>query len=148
LLVAWAEADLVVADEFRAGNMPAREAPLPCVRAAFAASPATVTERYFRGDSACHENDLLAWLAHPDRADEKGGAIWFAVGAVQSAPVAATLRAGGDAQWQTCGTERDGTLRQWAALDLVPGVPSAHKDGWSRCGASCLPTAAGIMIAR
>jgi hypothetical protein len=23
-----------------------------------------------RGDSACHENDLLAWLKHPDRAHQ------------------------------------------------------------------------------
>jgi hypothetical protein len=128
LVVAWAEADLVVADEFREGNVPARQAPLPCVRAAFAALPTTVTARSFRGDSACHENALLAWLAHPDRAQEPGGAIGFAVSAVQTEPLAAALRAVGEAQWQTFGTERDGTLRQWAEVDFVPGLPSEHKD--------------------
>lgn len=128
LLVAWAEADLVVADEFREGNMPARQAPLPCVRAAFAALPATVTERFFRGDSACHENELLGWLAHPERAREPGGAIGFAVSAVQTEALAAALRAVGDGQWQTFGTESDGTLRQWAELDFVPALPSEHKD--------------------
>jgi hypothetical protein len=128
LLVAWAEADLVVADEFREGNVPARQAPMPCVRAGFAALPATVTERFFRGDSACHENELLAWLAHPDRATEPGGAIGFAVSAVQTEPLAAALRAVPEPQWQTFGTERDGTVRQCAAVDFVPGLPSEHKD--------------------
>jgi hypothetical protein len=128
LLVAWAEADLVVADEFREGNVPARQAPLPCVRDGFAALPATVTERFFRGDSACHENDLLLWLAHPDRAKEPGGAIGFAVSAVQSEPLAAALRAVPEPQWQTFATESDGTLRQCAEVDFVPSLPSEHKD--------------------
>jgi hypothetical protein len=127
LVVLWAEADLVVADEFREGNMPARQAPLPCVRAGFAALPDTVTARYFRGDSACHENALLAWLTHPKRAEEPGGAIGFAVSAVQSEPLAAALRAVTEPQWQTCGTEADGTLRQCAEVDFVPALPSEHK---------------------
>ena len=127
LLVAWAEADLVVADEFREGNVPARQSPLPCVRAGFAALPDTVTERFFRGDSACHENELLAWLAHPDRASEKGGAIGFAVSAVQPEPLAAALRVVPEKQWQPLGTESDETLRQWAEVDFVPGLPSEHK---------------------
>lgn len=128
LLVAWAEADLVVADEFREGNVPAHQAPLPCVRAGFAALPATVTERFFRGDSAGHENELIGWLAHPDRAKEPGGAIGFAVSAVLSEPLAAALRAVPETQWQSFGTERDGTVRQCAEVDFVPGLPSEHKD--------------------
>jgi len=128
LLVAWAEADLVVADEFREGNVPARQAPLACVRAGFAALPATVTKRFFRGDSACHDNELLEWLSHPERATEPGGAIGFAVSAVQSEPLAAALRAVPETQWQTFGTEGDGTLRQWAELDFVPALPSEHKE--------------------
>lgn len=103
MVVAWAEADLVVADEFREGNMPAprKLSGLSCVRAGFAALPATVTERYFRGDSACHENALLTWLAHPERAREAGGAIGFAVSAVQTEALAAALRAVSEKQWQT-----------------------------------------------
>jgi hypothetical protein len=89
--------------------------------------PDTVTERFFRGDSACHENELLTWLAHPDRANEPGGAIGFAVSAVQSEPLAAALRAVPETQWQTFGTENDGTVRQWAEVDFVPGLPSEHK---------------------
>ncbi len=29
-------------------------------------------ERYFRGDSACHENELTAWLSDPARSLERG----------------------------------------------------------------------------
>ncbi|MBM4164600.1 MAG: hypothetical protein FJ222_09215, partial [Lentisphaerae bacterium] len=42
---------LVLADEFRDGNVPARQEPLPCTRAAFEALPGDVRERFFRGDS-------------------------------------------------------------------------------------------------
>ena len=72
MVAQWAEADLVVADEFRDGNVPARQAPLTCARWAFAALPETIRTRYFRGDSACHENELIGWLKHPDRQCHQG----------------------------------------------------------------------------
>ncbi len=127
MVAVWAEADLVLADEFRDGNVPAKQAPLTCAKLAFAALPETVTQRYFRGDSACHENDLLEWLKHPDRQKEPGGRIGFAVSAVMSEPLGEALRKVGEAQWQTFGKEDDGTLRQWAEVDFVPGDKSEHK---------------------
>ena len=63
----WAELNLVVADQFRDGNVPASFAPLPVAQAAFAALPTTIQEYYYRGDSACHEHELLTWLRKPDR---------------------------------------------------------------------------------
>jgi hypothetical protein len=77
MVAVWAEADLVVADEFRDGNVPAKQEPLTCAQLAFAALPDTVEGRYFRGDSACHENDLIQWLKDPDRQKEKGGRDWL-----------------------------------------------------------------------
>ena len=128
MVAVWAEADLVVADEFRDGNVPAQQDPLGCARLAFAALPPTVTERYFRGDSACHENELLDWLKHPDRAQEPGGRIGFAVSARLSEPLSEALRQVAEADWKTFGKEDDGTLRQWAEVDFVPGEKSEHKD--------------------
>jgi len=84
MVAVWAEADLVLADEIRDGNVPAQPKPLTCAKLAFAALPENINERYFRGDSACHENDLLGWLRHPDRAQEPGAAS-----ALPSAPGAA-----------------------------------------------------------
>jgi len=129
MVAVWAEADLVLADEFRDGNVPAKQDPLTCAKLAFAALPETIQKRYFRGDSACHEHDLLDWLKHPDREAERGGRIVFAVSAVMSEPLAQALREVKEADWKSFGDkEDDGTLRQWAEVDFVPGEKSEHKD--------------------
>ena len=128
MVAVWAEADLVVADEFRDGNVPAKQAPLTCAQMAFAALPSDLTARYFRGDSACHEQDLLDWLKAPDRAQEAGGAIEFAVSAVMSEALAAAVRKVEEKQWRTFGKEEDGTLRQWAEVDFVPGEKYEQKE--------------------
>jgi hypothetical protein len=128
MVAVWAEADLVLADEFRDGNVPARQEPLTCAKLAFAALPETVTQRYFRGDSACHEHELLDWLKHPDREKEPGGRIGFAVSAFMSQPLAEALRKVSDVGWKTFGTEENGTLRQWAEVDFVPGEKYERKE--------------------
>lgn len=128
MVAVWAEADLVVADQFRDGNVPAKQEPLTCAQMAFAALPADLTARYFRGDSACHENGLLSWLKAPERAAEPGGAIGFAVSAVMSKELAAAVRQVEPPAWKTFGQEEDGTLRQWAEVDFTPGDKSEHKD--------------------
>ena len=128
MVAVWAEADLVLADEFRDGNVPAQQAPLTCAQLAFAALPETIQERYFRGDSACHEQELLNWLKHPARAQEPGGRIGFAVSARMSPALARAIVQVPGSQWQTYDTEADGTLRQWAELDFVPGEPGEKKD--------------------
>jgi hypothetical protein len=128
MVAVWAEADLVLADEFRDGNVPAKQEPLTCAQLAFAALPATIQKRYFRGDSACHEHALLTWLEHPDREKEPGGRIVFAVSAVMSGALAQALREVKEAGWKSFGKEDDGTLRQWAEVDFVPGEKSEHKD--------------------
>ena len=128
MVAVWAEADLVLADEFRDGNVPARQEPLTCAKLAFAALPEDINERYFRGDSACHEHGLLDWLRHPDRAREPGGRIGFAVSAQRSVELTAALTQVPDAEWQTYEREADGTLRQWAEVDFVPGERGEKKD--------------------
>src|SRR2546422_3254694 len=70
MVAVWAETDFGVADEFRDANGPAQQAPLNFAKLAFAALPETITQRYFRGDSACHENELLDLLKHPGREQE------------------------------------------------------------------------------
>jgi hypothetical protein len=128
MVAVWAEADLVLADEFRDGNVPALQEPLTCAKLAFAALPDKIEQRYFRGDSACHENALLGWLKHSDRAKEPGGRIGFAVSARMSADLAKALAKIADSQWKTFNTEADGTSRQWAEVDFVPGEAGEKKD--------------------
>ncbi len=128
MVAVWAEADLVLADEFRDGNVPAKQDPLKCAQLAFAALPESITRRYFRGDAACHEKGLLDWLKDPERAKEPGGPIGFAVSAVMSEALAEALRKVPESDWKTFGQEDDGTLRQSAEVDFVPGQKYERKD--------------------
>ena len=128
MLAAWAEAELVVADEFRDGNVPAQMAPLNCAKQAFAALPGKMQGLFFRGDSACHESGLIHWLRNESREGGPQGFIGFNVSARMSQELARTLRAVPEEQWKTFGHDRDGTVRQWAELDFVPGEKIEKKD--------------------
>jgi len=127
MVAVWAEADLVLADEFRDGNVPAQQQPLTCAQLAFAALPDTIAQRYFRGDSACHENELLGWLKDPDRDQEPGGRIGFAVSARMSKDLDKAIAKISELEWKTFATEADGTSRQWAEVDFVPGEAGENK---------------------
>jgi len=76
LVAAWAEEQLILADEFRDGNVCGGEDPLSSVKRAFATLPATVRDRYFRADSAAYYTPLLKWLVEE--------AIRFAISADMS----------------------------------------------------------------
>ena len=77
----WAEQDLVVADEYRDGNVPAGMENLRLIQRGFASLPATVTEYAFRADSACYDEDVLKWLANPQRPDGPQSPIAFTISA-------------------------------------------------------------------
>jgi hypothetical protein len=62
LLATWAEEELIVADEFRDGNVAGGEDPLSSAVRAFANLPPWVTERYYRADSASYYTPLLKYL--------------------------------------------------------------------------------------
>ena len=76
---AWAEMNVVVAEEFRDGNVPVLKDPLRAAKRAFAALPGTIRERYFRGDSGCDEAELPSWLRDEKRAGGPEGFIGLAV---------------------------------------------------------------------
>lgn len=79
MLAVWAEMDLVVADEFRDGNVPAHSSLLPVARRAFQALPAGVQELYFRGDAACWERELVNWLRDEEGRQGPRGRITFGI---------------------------------------------------------------------
>jgi hypothetical protein len=79
--VLWAEEDLVVADEYRDGNVPAGRETLPLIRRGFASLPASVTDYAFRADSACYDERVLKWLADPQRPGGPAGSIRFTISA-------------------------------------------------------------------
>lgn len=128
MVAAWAEADIVLADEFRDGNVPAQMAPLNCAKQAFATLPAEMEALFFRGDSACHEAGLINWLRDEEREDGPQGFIGFAVSARMSQELAKALRTISEAEWKTFGHDHDGTVRQWVEVDFVPGEKTEKKD--------------------
>ena len=128
----WAEARAVLATEFRDGNVPAGKDPLDCAQLAFAELPAGVRLLAFRGDSACDNRELLDWLDDEDRADGPKGVIRYAVSARMDAELAASARRVPEKAWTTFGRDADGTLKQWAELDHVPGLATERKDARPR----------------
>jgi hypothetical protein len=128
----WAEARAVLATEFRDGNVPAGKDPLDCARLAFAELPAEIRERAFRGDSACDNQELLAWLDDEDRTEGPKGVIRYAVSARMDPELAASACRVPEKAWTTFGKDADGTLKQWAELDHVPGLASERKDARPR----------------
>jgi Transposase DDE domain group 1 len=80
----WAEQDVILADEFRDGNVPAGTGNRRVIEQALAALPAGIGEVRLRGDSALYEQTLLRWL------DGKG--IGYAISADMSHELAAAIR--------------------------------------------------------
>ena len=142
MVAVWAEADLVLADEFRDGNVRAQQEPLNCAKLAFAALPESIQERYFRGDSACHERELLGWLKHPDRAKEPGGRIGFAVSARMSSDLARAMGAlprRSGKLWAKRPMAPNGSGPRWT---LFPGKPGRKRQpALAVCGIAPAQTA-------
>lgn len=128
MLAVWAEMDVVLADEFRDGNVPAQMAPLTVAKAAFAALPPTVTSYYYRGDAACHEKELLAWLTDESRPGGPQGCIGFAISARMSEALHAAIVEVPEEHWQGYGEPDPEVDRQCAEVVFVPSDRSEHKD--------------------
>jgi hypothetical protein len=122
MVVVWAEQDLIVAEEFRDGNVPAATDPLRVVQRALEVLPPDVEEVFYRGDTASYNHDLMNWLR--DESPRKPGrarAI-FGIGAVMSPELRSAVVAA--ATWHK--DPRD-VRRSWAEVDFVPSGPSVKK---------------------
>jgi len=133
VVAVWAEADAVLATEFRDGNVPAQMEPLRCAKAAFAALPGSMDGYGFRGDSACHENDLLGWLRNEDRLEGPKGRIRFAVSARMSPELHAACAVLPETAWRVFPGPKGkddaaGRIREWAEVDFVPSEATERKD--------------------
>jgi len=127
MLAVWAETNLVLADEFRDGNVPAAYQGLPVAKAAFAALPCTVKEYYFRGDSACHEHELIDWLRDENRLDGPQGLIGFAISARMSPALRQAVEAVPEGQWEAYGKHDAEAIRECADVVFVPNEHRERK---------------------
>lgn len=128
MLAVWAETNLVLADEFRDGNVPALMDPLTVAKKAFAALPETVTSYYYRGDSACHESNLINWLRDEKREDGPPGLLGFAISARMSGALQQAIGKLPEAAWEPYGKPHATEIRECADVSFVPGEKSEHKD--------------------
>ena len=128
MLAVWAEMNVVLADEFRDGNVPAMMSPLTSAKQAYAALPETVTEYYYRGDSASHESNLIKWLRDEERQDGPRGFIGFAISARMSDALHQAILKVSEAAWQAYGNADAREIRECAEVSFVPGEKSEHKD--------------------
>ena len=109
--VLWAEKDLIVHEEFRDGNVPAKSGNWRVVRAALEQLPAGIEQRFLRGDAGLYEQELMNNLER-----EKVG---YAISAPMSRELAARIGELEDEEWLEFGRERD-AVRQWAEVDYGP----------------------------
>ena len=128
MLAVWAEMNVVLADEFRDGNVPAMMDPLAVAKRSFAALPETVTTYYFRGDSACHECNLVDWLGDENRADGPHGPIGFAISARMSVALHEAIEKLDESAWELYGKPHPEQIRECAEVAFVPGEKSEKKD--------------------
>lgn len=119
MLALWAEMDLILADEFRDGNVPAIREPLRVARRAFAALPSTVKEYYFRGDAACYEHELLTWLRDEKRDNGPQGFVGFAVSAPLQAALAKEIAQTPEQRWKLY-SEDASARKEYAVIDYFP----------------------------
>jgi len=120
-LVSWAETGLVLADQFRDGNVPASVGLGELVDEAYAALPSERAWRVsVRSDSAAYERDLL---------DHWAGRGWrFAVSADMSPQLRAEVVALPAEAWTELAVEADGFVREWAEVPYVPGRTYERRD--------------------
>lgn len=123
--VYWGEQDLVVADEYRDGNVGAGMATLPLIQRAFASLPASVTTCYFRADTACYNEPTLKWLADPARPGGPAGPIGFTIGADLTQDLRAVCAAVAEGSWQRFEDRPDETVH-CTEVEFTPGDWPRH----------------------
>jgi hypothetical protein len=124
----WAEQDLILADEFRDGNVPAGMDLLPLLKEAISALPPTVRLVRVRSDSAAYVHELLNWC----RKEVVGRPrIEFAISADVTEELRAAIQALPEEVWKPLRKVTDKGLivgrKEWAEVEFVPSQPSRNK---------------------
>lgn len=118
--VEWAETGLVLADEFREGNVPAGHGLKEVVDAAYEMLPPGEWRVRVRSDSAAYQQELL---------EHWQGRGWeFAVSADMSPQLRQEIEALPDEAWQTWKWEKGGVVREWADVPYVPNRRGERRD--------------------
>jgi hypothetical protein len=93
---------------------------LRLIQRGFASLPATVTEYGFRSDSACYDEEVLKWLANPQRKQGPRGKISFTISADMSPELRAVCEGVVEQRWLLV-EERAEESVHWADVEFTPG---------------------------
>ncbi len=119
VVVLWAEQDVIVHDEFRAGHVPAGCGNVRVLEQAVAALPQDLTQLRVRGDSALYESAVLRWCEDQE--------IEYAISADLSEPLQAEILRLPARAWHL--EREDGEARrEWAEVPYVPDDHDYRKD--------------------
>lgn len=119
VLVLWAEQDVIVADEFRDGNVPAGMGNLRIIQKAVATLPGKFDEIRLRGDSALYEHDAMTWM------DENR--VRYAISVRMSQQIKECIERLPEDHWKPAGEEAD-AIREWAEINYVPSDGNWSKE--------------------
>jgi hypothetical protein len=122
ITVVWAEQDLVVAGQFRDGNVPAQAGVLSVLKRAVAALPAGVKQLYVRSDSAGYQHEVMDWCAQEIEGRPRA---LFAISADMTPQLRAAIESLAPAEWRL--VDPQDPCREWAELPYVPSNPYEHK---------------------
>lgn len=118
--VSWAETMLVLADEFRPGNVPASKDIARLVDEAYEMLPPGPWRVKVRSDSAGYQQECLEhW---------EGRGWQFAVSADMSRQLKQEIESLPAEAWQLWEIERGGVIREWAEVPYVPTQRYERKD--------------------
>jgi hypothetical protein len=110
-LAYWVEQDLIVADEFRDGNVPAHMGAKELTQRAFGTLPKGVQKRRCRGDKQLYDPELLRWFSEEE--------IEFAVGAPVRPPLREALEGVPNREWWLV-EDRGDTVIEAAEVKYAP----------------------------
>lgn len=118
--VEWAETGLVLADEFREGNVHAGHGIKEIVDEAYSMLPPGPWQVKVRSDSAAYQQDVL---------DHWQQREWqFAVSADMSRGLKKEIKALPKEAWRIWKVEKRGMIREWAEVPYVPGRQYERRD--------------------
>jgi len=128
----WVEQDLILADEFRDGNVPAGMDCLTSLLRAVRALPQSVETIYFRSDSAAYQHKLLDTMRDGIELNGKRVPVYFAISADVSEALRGKIVSLSDAAWKPLRRLTEKGLiegrKEWAEVEFIPSDASVKKD--------------------
>lgn len=118
-VVLWAEQDVVLADDFRDGNVPAGCGNVRVLEQALSQLPPGVERIYLRADTALYEHEVL------DFCEARG--IGYAISADVTKALRSALELVDEQEWRVYKEESERVL-EWAEVAFVPSDGNWNRD--------------------